>query len=451
MKRNLLESFDLEVKPGLFKALKRMSPDSEQTMFQHLSIVHASILGGLIQKSKKANGSKAIKNLLELGNHKGDIIDEISEIFNSENQLTDLKKLGNSLLSFVFEDGTDTAFEKIQHFLSEKYQTTEEELIEVNRLVAPFSMAQLGQIVHFEKLTPEQISALLEYNEPIIGKKYPGLAQVLGLQTMMEEPQESDFAATPNPKNSASPDHGDVNTEQTGVSEPTKSDIVKKEREDFFNALWPWVLVLIISGLALYIMKKFEDNTPDEPVAETSFPFIQSDSLVISGKNSYTLPNNKTLEVIPDSPLDSLLIFLEKNQPIGDTIRFKDSFISFQDTTSTLTIAANNELAGLVSILQAYPQVNVGVDMKFDSTFFKNYASVIEERSDNLANYFTAFGLEDSRYVIYSQVTNLGESNTNPEVDSIQSPNQTALPSIQQIQLSFYPTTTYLEDTLKIQ
>src|SRR5690606_1149564 len=184
MKHNLLETFDTEVKPGLFNAFKQDNPSTEKTIFQHLSIVHASILGGLIQKSKKENGSKAIKNLLELGNHNGDILDQIPEIFNNQKKLSDLNKLGNSLLSFVFEDGTDIAFENIQDYLSNRYQTTEEELIEINRLVAPFSIAQLGQIVHDENLTPEQIHSLLDHNEPIVVKIHPGLSQVLGLQTL---------------------------------------------------------------------------------------------------------------------------------------------------------------------------------------------------------------------------------------------------------------------------
>src|SRR5690554_1316717 len=105
MKRNLLKSFDLEIKPGLLGALKQDDPDSEAEISQHLSIIHASILAGLVQKSKKRDGSETIKNLLELGNHTGEVIDQIPEILENEKRASDLKKLGNSLLSFVFEEG----------------------------------------------------------------------------------------------------------------------------------------------------------------------------------------------------------------------------------------------------------------------------------------------------------------------------------------------------------
>lgn len=454
MKRNLLESFDLEVKPGLLEAVKRINPDSEQTMFQHLSIVHASILGGLIQKSKKENGSKAIKNLLELGNHNGDILDQIPEIFNNQKKLSDLNKLGNSLLSFVFEDGTDIAFENIQDYLSNRYQTTEEELIEINRLVAPFSIAQLGQIVHDENLTPEQIHSLLDHNEPIVVKIHPGLSQVLGLQTLTEEPQEAKSPVPSEPETSASPDHRDTATEKTEASEPTKSEAPRNDREDFFNALWPWVLLLIVSGLGLYFLKKFQDKSPD-PVTENAFPVSQNDSLDVNVKNTYTLPNNEEIEVGSRSTLDSLMNYLEKNQTITDTIRFQNSIISFQDSTSTLTIAANNELTGLVTILQAYPTVNVDVVMAYDSTFYRSHGYVINERASNLSNYFNVFGLGSSRYAIHSTVSNLQETGNsgvqNTSSDRTDSANSADSFKHQQVELKFYQQSETTQDTTKVQ
>lgn len=454
MKRNLLESFDLEIKPGLIEALKRMNPDSEQTMFQHLSIVHASILSGLIHKSKKENGSKAIKNLLELGNHNGDILNQIPEIFNNEKKLSDLNKLGNSLLSFVFEDGTDAAFENIQDFLSDRYQTTEEELVMINRLVAPFSIAQLGQIVHDENSTPEQIHSLLDYNEPIVVKTHPGLAQVLGLQTLTEEPQEVKSPVPSKPDNPSSTDPGDIPANKTEASDPTKSQEPRNDREDFFNALWPWVLLLIVSGLGLYFLKKFQDKSPDT-ATENTFPITQNDSLDVNATNTYTLPNDEEIEVGSKGTLDSLMNYLEQNQTITDTVRFQNSIITFQDSTSTLTISANNKLTGLVTILQAHPTVNVDVVMAYDSTFYRSHGYVINERASNLSNYFNAFGLDNSRYAIHSTVSNLRETSNNrvqnSSSDQAETSNSSDTFRYQQVELKFYQQSDTTQDTTKIQ
>ncbi|HLU92775.1 MAG TPA: DUF937 domain-containing protein [Membranihabitans sp.] len=451
MKHNLLETFDTEVKPGLFNAFKQDNPSTEKTIFQHLSIVHASILGGLIQKSKKENGTKAIKNLIELGNHKGDILDHIEEIFASKQRLTDIKKLGNSLLSFVFDEGADTAFERIQHFLSDKYETTEEDLIEVNRVVAPFSMALFGQIVHFDKLTEPQIKSLLEFNESIISKRYPGLAKVLGLQ-MPTEVQESSTPAGEEANQEAEPA-----LKNSSSDKPNSSDIEIKaqEREAFLKALWPWVLLLIISGIALFILRKYEDDSV-ETKPENTFPFIQNDSVVLDVEKTYSLPGDIFLTVDRNGTLDSIMMHVENNQGISDTLRFKNSIIKFENSTSVLTSNANTELGGIVTILQAHPTIQMEIDMHYDSTFYNQHRDVVSGRIQNLSNYFNVFGLDNSRYEITSTIhPNTikmdGSDSVGLASDTIINSDSSKSPIEARVDLKFFQQTNQVADSLNIQ
>ena len=454
MKHNLLESFDTEVKSGLFNALKPDNPSIENTIFQHLSIVHASILGGLIQKCKKENGSKAIKNLIELGNHKGDILDHIKEIFASKQKLTDIKKLGNSLLSFVFDEGTDTAFENIQHFLSDKYDSNEEDLIEVNRVVAPFSMALLGQIVHFEKLSESQIETLLEFNESIITNRYPGLAGVLGLHTQHEEKAVQELPTTKLGEDGKTPSEP-IEKKEPRNGRTSQEDTKTEAREAFLRALWPWVLLLIISGIALFILKKYQDDS-EKVVTDNTFPFIQNDSVVLDVEKNYTLPGNIPLTVDRNGTLDTIMMHIEKNQGISDTLRFQNSIIKFENSSSVLTTNANTQLGGIVAILQAHPAIQMVVNMNYDSAFFNQHHNIVIDRIQNLSNYFKAFGLQktsyDIRTTVRKSIHGLNRPNsTTLESDTIKTTESSASSADQRVDLIFFQKTKQTSDSLNIQ
>lgn len=438
MKHNLLESFDLGVKPDLLEYLKRVESVKDQTIMDHISILHASTVGGLILKNQKENGSKSIKNLFELGNHKGDIFEQIQDIFENEKKRNDHQRLGKSLLAFVFENNSNTTINQIHHYLSEKYQTDEEEIEHIHQLIAPFSVATMGRIVHEEHLEADQISETLKYNEPLIGQSYPGLAKVLGLRIpVVNELSESDQKTDAVESDQLSA----PKKVTTATSVPPSED---NEKGAFYKILWPWVALLIISGLGLYIMNNFTGRNT-EPLVVPSPPSI-TDSLVLDDsldrddsityalpeeedieeneQHTFTLPNEEVLVIESKSALDSLMIYLETNESITDTINYKNSIISFQDTTSILTISANSELTGLVAILQAYPFVNFNVEMVYDSAFYENHPVIIQERVSNLSNYFNAFGLDKSRYSIGSTVRDLNRGQTSDTSSDVDEPYQ---------------------------
>ncbi len=453
MKHNLLEIFDTEIKPDLFDELKKESPSIDNVNYQHLTIIHASILGGLIQKSKRPNGAKAIKSLIEKGNHDGAIFDRIPEIFGDDQKLSDTKKLGNSLLAFVFDDGTDKAFEKIQYFLSEKYLTSEEELIDVNRVVAPFSMGLIGRIVHQEEMQEEQIAELLSENEPIISKSFPGLARVLGMKAApIQEPKEE--AAAPS-TSTVQPDTSDSGVEKekvdTTVNNSSNEDEV--DRKSFLKALWPWVAVLIVSGLSLFILNRFQGE-PVETKPKNPFNFIQSDSLIQDSENSYTLPGNVYLKVDRYSTMDTLLSLLENNQGQIDTLRYLNSEIRFQDSSAVLTSSANKELSIILSILQSYPKLKMDINIFYDPDYLAQNIDITSMQIKNLKDYFSVFGLNSSRYNInrfqYPKVDVLnGPAMEDIAADTLIKNHTPELKKNQKVELLFYHDQLLEVDSLK--
>ncbi|HLT93924.1 MAG TPA: DUF937 domain-containing protein [Membranihabitans sp.] len=445
MKQNLLESFDLEIKPWMAGIVQRMNLASEPTMIKSLSILHASFIGGLIQKTKKENGADSIKSLLEVGRHDGEIINQLPEISQNEAKLSDLRINGNTLLSFVFDQGLNTSFDKIRNFLSQKYQIDGDELVEVSQLVVPFSMDLLGKIVKENQLDPDQIADLLQQHESLLVEKYSGLAQVMGLvkptSTLSSRKDNGNTSIT------SSPSSSEV---QLSSKERIDTEDYHKERENFFRALWPWVTLLLISGLLLYILKNFWEEEP-ESVTETVAVIVEEDSLtsledslILSEDSSEIAEVDNTISAPPEAPeesshttpLDSVLNYLRTHQSIKDTLKFENSIISFQDSTSTLTISANNELTGLIAIMRANPSVNVGINMIYDSTFFKNHAPIIQERISNLSNYFNAFGLDNSRYGIQTRITDLDDGKVDQSAPENNSP-----PHDFKIEISFYSKT----------
>lgn len=399
MKHNLLELFDTDIKPRLFNALKKESSSIDNVNYQHLTIIHASIIGGLIQKSKKPNGANAIKNLIEKGNHNGAIFERISEIFGNDQKLSDTKKLGNSLLTFVFEDGSDRAFEKIQYFLSEKYLTSEEELIDINRIVAPFSMGLIGKVVHQEEMQEEQIAELLSENELIISMRFPGLARVLGMEAApIQEPTEVPAAPSTAAIQHDIPESV-AEKEKIETTLKTSPDDDEVDRKSFLKALWPWVALLIVSGLSLFILNRFQKE-PVETTQRNPFNFIQSDSLIQDSENSYTLPGNVYLKVDRHSTMDTLLNLLENNQGQIDTLRYLNSEIKFQDSSAVLTSSANKELSIILSILQSYPKLKMDINIYYDPAYLAQNTDITSLQIKNLKDYFTVFGLNSSRYSI---------------------------------------------------
>ena len=442
MKQNLLESFDLEIKPWMVGIVQHMNLASEPTMIESLSILNASFIGGLIQKTKKENGADSIKSLLEVGRHDGETINQLPKISQNEAKLSDLRINGNALLSFVFDKGLNTSFDKIRNFLSQKYQIDGDELVEVSQLVVPFSMDLLGKIVKENQLDSNQIAELLHQHEPLLVEKYSGLAQVMGLV----KPTSPLLARKDNGNASitSSPSSSEV---QLSRKEGIDPENYHKERENFFRALWPWVTLLLISGLLLYILKNFWEDEPESAV-ETVAVMMEEDSLtsmedsllvsedsseIAEVDNTINKPLQEPEVASHTSPLDSVLSYLKTHQSIMDTLKFENSIISFQDSTSTLTISANNELTGLIAILRSNPSVNVGINMIYDSTFHKNHAPVIQERVSNLSNYFNAFGLDKSRYWIQTIITDLDHGKV-VRID----PENSSPPHDFKIKISFY-------------
>jgi len=455
MKHNLLEIFDIEVKPGLFDELKKESPSIDKVIYQHLSIINASILGGLIQKSKRPYGTKAIKSLIEKGNHNGAILERVPNIFGDNQKLSDTKKLGNSLLAFVFEDGADKAFEKIQYFLSEKYLTTEEDLIEVNRIVAPFSMGVLGRIVHKEGMSEEQIAELLAENEPVISLRFPGLARVLGMKVVpLQDPNGE--STTPSTTTSQ-PDLSDSGVEK-GKADPIAVAPAKDhevDRKSFLKALWPWVALLIVSGVSLFILNRYQSDTV-EPRQENPFNFIQSDSLIQDSENSYTLPGNVQLKVDRHSTLDTLLKLLEENQGQIDTLRYLNSEIKFQDSSAVLTSSANKELAIILSILQSYPKLKLDINIYYDPDYLAQNVDITSQQIKNLKDYFTVFGLNTSRFDInrfqYPKDSDLnGPAREDLTTDTLTKIKSSQPGKSQKVELLFYHDHSEAVDSLKTQ
>lgn len=408
MTHNILEIFDTEIKPALFDELKKENLAIDKITYQHLTIIHASILGGLIDKVKKDKGAKTIKNLLEKGNHNGEIINRIPEIFGSKEKTSNTKKLGNSLLAFVFDDGTDKAFEKIQHFLSEKYQTTEEDLIEANRMVAPFSLGLIGRIVHQEEMDEQQISDLLLDNEANIGSRFPGLAKVLGI-TYTDDPRPSEVSDSEVVEQQKDPSEKPKNTKSDASAEPPASES-DPERKLFLKSLWPWVVLFVFSGLSLFLLKRFQSK-PVETPPDNPFNFIQSDSLIQDNERSYTLPGNKLLKVTKFSITDSLMMHLVQNEGnVQDTLRYINPAIKFQDSSAVLTPSANKELAEILSVIQSYPELKMDIHIYYDSTFQKRKPGVISQQVNNLINYFTAFGINSERVKVDRYNLNTNES-----------------------------------------
>lgn len=475
MKGNLLELFDAQVKQELSDALIKVRPTSGKTLTDNLTIFHASIVARLIEITQQENGSESIRDFLISENLNGRTLDRIVDILNNSEQSTQIQNSGKKLLDFLFDEESGQLLPQIVEIISEKLQISQDEVLSIFHTITPFSMDLVGQIVHLDQLKDEQLSELLASNEEPILDRYPDLIAALGLQdkytqiipdTTSVPPHSDSESLEPTPPATASesettsaPDKSEIEVQhqnqgkkrRTGLDLPT-TEQVPEDKERFLKALWPWIALLILSAGALFFMNKFQFITSDESI-ESPIPTIGPDSVIQDEILDISLPGNIHLTVENGSFIDSLTEHLERNPQLSDTLRYWNSNINFKNSSAVLTTKASDELNGIVSILQTYPEIKMGIRLLYDSTFLTQESGIVNERVRNLSNYFRAFGLDQSRYEITNSI-NGPRDLTDPDTigDSTTHLAPATPASVKpMVELLFYQDQLQPADSLKIQ
>ncbi|WP_236975250.1 DUF937 domain-containing protein [Membranihabitans maritimus] len=402
MENNLLEIFRNEVVEKLAKRLVdcefvTLTDTLKKDLNNVCELLHASAIGGLIKKSEKENGTSAIRNLLIKGNHNGSKIHEMETIFSSEETIEDHRKLGNSLLAFIYDDEEGKGFEKIQHFLAGKYALKEEPLINLNRFVIPFSMGIIGRDVMDEDMEENEVKALLKSQAGYIYSQFPGLSKVMNL------PYSSDEELERNEKEESTSDV--VNDKETKNDSEDKPSEPEGEKvitlPTFIKNTIPWVVVLLISGFSLFGLQYFENKeVPKNKSSEDTnnpFDFIQNDSLTVKGLNSRGVINQNMARELKENPyLDELMPWIGDNE-LKDTVYFSDSQIDFVDSTSNFTLTSQKELGAILQILNTYDFLHLEMNLVSDSSYVNANKELIEDRLSHISNYFSVFGIDSSR------------------------------------------------------
>lgn len=415
MGNRLFFVFQKEFKNSLAEAIRScgfidLSESIDMGLEEILEVIHAYIIGGLIVKVETENGANVLGNLLVKGGHDGKILDDISLIFDQKDNFDYHQKLGNSLLSFVFDEDQMIAYQSIKDLMQQEYSIDSENLDALNKVVIPFSMGIIGKEVQTNSFSNAQLGEALIGNTPILSEKFSKWAKVLQLMPLVKETVLADKKDSVKPKEESP----EISAQKGGSQQNSKAGS-GLNIQVFYKNFFPWLATFIISAGSLYALRYFETKKEVSPILEANSPFqfIQNDSLAVKSFSEVPWIEHPDSEV-HNQYLDSLNHNI-KQEKLVNTVVFNNTNLHFEENIPNISMEGKKELDEVLTALKKYNFLHLDIQVDGNPTFVQLNKELIDKRLRNIQDYFIVFGIEEERISVAYKI-----SKSEEELDSVE-------------------------------
>lgn len=372
---SLIDLIKHPLNPELISEAAIQLGESESNVSKALGSLFPAVLGVFAQHSKQDDVINALletssldfsENLLEKAGKSPEIQDIISKI------------LG----------------EKSEHILSHvsEYANINKSSAENLLKIATASTLQgIKKCAHENELDDQGILSKLAENRCLIPALLPaGMSlEHLGLENLLEKNTET-------PVETSAP-----------ITHKTKEEVkILHQENSEKSSFWKWLLPLLILGIVAWFLwnqllqkEALKTKTSTENVTIIPEP-IPADSLSDAQKKIDFMGNS--LQVVSDGLEDRMITFLKtdnyKNAKDDDALKstwYEFDQVTFTSGKSDQLTSGTEQIANLIKILKAYPEVKIKIGAYTDKsgTETENLA-LSQARADFIKNELTKVGLE---------------------------------------------------------
>jgi len=372
---SLIDLIKHPLNPELISEAAIQLGESESNVSKALGSLFPAVLGVFAQNSKQDDVINALletssldfsDNLLEKAGKSPEIQDIISKILGEKSE---------HILSHVSE------YANIN-------KSSAENLL---KIATAATLQGIKKCAHENGLDDQGILSKLAENRCLIPALLPaGMSlEQLGLENLLEKNTE-------NPVETSAP-----------ITHKTKEEVkILHQENSEKNSFWKWLLPLLILGIVAWFLwnqlaqkEVLKTKTATENVTIIPEP-IPADSLSDAQKKIEFKGNS--LQVVSDGLEDRMITFLKadnyKNAKDDDALKstwYEFDQVNFASGKSDQLTSGTEQIANLIKILKAYPEVKIKIGAYTDKsgTETENLA-LSQARADFIKNELTKAGLE---------------------------------------------------------
>lgn len=372
---SLIDLIKHPLNPELISEAAIQLGESESNVSKALGSLFPAVLGVFAQNSKQDDVINALletssldfsDNLLEKAGKSPEIQDIISKILGEKSE---------HILSHVSE------YANIN-------KSSAENLLKV---ATAATLEGIKKCAHENGLDDQGILSKLAENRCLIPALLPaGMSlEHLGLENLLE-------------KNTETP----VET-STSITHKTKEEVkILNQENSEKSSFWKWLLPLLILGIVVWFLwnqliqkEILKTETSTENITKIPEP-IPADSLSDAQKKIEFKGNS--LQVVSDGLEDRMITFLKadnyKNAKDDDALKstwYEFDQVTFTSGKSDQLTSGTEQIANLIKILKAYPEVKIKIGAYTDKSGTETENLVLSQaRADFIKNELTKAGLE---------------------------------------------------------
>ena len=374
MASNLLTLVQNQISGQFLKKIADFLEEDIQTTQKAMEIALPSVIGGIANQVAQPKGAAQILNTLTADKLDGSLTDSLGILLGGGSATQGLINYGDKINEGLFGKKTSAIMDWIASFANIKTGSASG----LMGLVAPIVMSVIGKEVIGNNTGAAGLSSLLGSQTDVLKTALPaGLKSVLGLSNL----------------NLDTPSVPQVVTASKKAIEAAESKI---EEKSLFSILLPWLILLGAGILGLLYLKKCNTNAP-EPPATSPIVFDQLPILKVDSLKSIALPSLGDLKVATGSFLDKLNDEI-KNPTLDPNKALVFDNVNFATGKADLTESSKAQLADLVKIMKAYPNVAIKIDGHTDNVGQEEKNKKLsEDRAAAVKKYLTDNGIESGR------------------------------------------------------
>lgn len=365
---NLLETLKGYVTPDLIGRAAALLGESEPGVSKAVGGILPTVLGGLLGKAASTGGANELMGLFAAGAHNGDILDNVPDLLDGATATA--PETGGALLGSLLGDKTGGIANLLSSFSGIKNSS----VLSLLGIAAPLVMGVVGRQVRTQGLDATGLQSLLmSQKDGIAGALPAGLASMLDLGSLPGMDASAETRGTLG---------GPASTR------PAANEVQDENR----NANW-WLWLLLLAGLVFGTFY-FLRGCHNEPATGAGSTAAATDTVAAVGMDADTMTvAEKIISVtgddlggmtargfadgseirIPERGVESRLIaFIEdSSRAVDKTTWFDFDRLLFDTGKATLKFDSSGteaQLANVVAILKAYPQVELKIGGYTDNT-----------------------------------------------------------------------------------
>lgn len=372
---SLIDLIKHPLNPELISEAAIQLGESESNVSKALGSLFPAVLGVFAQHSKQDD---VINALLETSS-----LDFSENLLEKANNNTEIENIISKILG-----------EKSEHILSHvsEYANINKSSAEnLLKIATAATLQGIKKCAHENGLDDQGILSKLAENRCLIPALLPaGMSlEQLGLENLLE-------------KNTETP----VET-STSITHKTKEEVkILNQENSEKSSFWKWLLPLLILGIVVWFLwnqliqkEILKTETSTENITKIPEP-IPADSLSDAQKKIEFKGNS--LQVVSDGLEDRMITFLKadnyKNAKDDDALKstwYEFDQVNFASGKSDQLTSGIEQIANLIKILKAYPEVKIKIGAYTDKsgTEAENLA-LSQSRANFIKNELTKAGLE---------------------------------------------------------